>query len=143
VGIQARVLQRLGSRHVMVVYGLEGLDEISIGGETMVAELKNGEVREYAVHPRQFGVAVSELKEIQVAGNAESREMLLSALLNRPGPARDIVAVNAGAAIYVSGLADSMEAGVEKARDLLANGAARRKVDELAEFSSRYKTSTQ
>jgi len=143
VGIQARVLQRLGSRHVMVVYGLEGLDEISIGGETMVGELKNGEVREYAVHPRQFGIAVSELKEIQVAGNAESREMLLSALANRPGPARDIVAVNAGAAIYVSGLADSMEAGVEKARDLLASGAARRKVDELAEFSSRYKTATQ
>jgi anthranilate phosphoribosyltransferase len=143
VGIQARVLQRLGSRHVMVVYGLEGLDEISIGGETMVGELKNGEVREYAVHPRQFGIAVSELKEIQVTGNAESREMLLSALANRPGPARDIVAVNAGAAIYVSGLADSIEAGVEKARDLLASGAARRKVDELAEFSSRYKTSTQ
>jgi anthranilate phosphoribosyltransferase len=143
VGIQARVLQRLGSRHVMVVYGVEGLDEISIGGETMVGELKNGEVREYAVHPRQFGIPVSELKDIQVSGNAESREMLLSALANRPGPARDIVAVNAGAAIYVSGLAESIEAGVEKARHLLSSGAARRKVDELAEFSSRYKASTQ
>src|SRR6478672_15199 len=79
VGIQARVLQRLGSRHVMVVYGVEGLDEISISGETLVGELKNGEVREYAIHPRQFGIETSDLKAIQVAGNVESREMLLSA----------------------------------------------------------------
>ncbi len=143
VGIQARVLQRLGSRHVMVVYGVEGLDEISIGGETLVGELKNGEVREYAIHPRELGIAVGELKDIQVAGNTESREMLLSALANKPGPARDIVAVNAGAAIYVSGLADSIEAGVAKARNLLASGAARRKLDELVEFSNRFKTSTQ
>jgi anthranilate phosphoribosyltransferase len=143
VGIQARVLQRLGSRHVMVVYGVEGLDEISIGGETLVGELKNGEVREYAIHPRELGIAVGELKDIQVAGNTESREMLLSALANKPGPARDIVAVNAGAAIYVSGLADSIEAGVAKARNLLASGAARRKLDELVEFSNRFKTSAQ
>jgi len=143
VGIQARVLQRLGSRHVMVVYGLEGLDEISISGETLVGELKNGEVREYAIHPRQFGVETSDLKAIQVAGNVESREMLLSALANQAGPARDIVALNAGAAIYVSGLADSIEAGVEKARSILASGAARRKLDALAEFSARFKTSTQ
>ena len=143
VGIQARVLQRLGSRHVMVVYGLEGLDEISISGETLVGELKNGEVREYAIHPRQFGIETSDLKAIQVAGNVESREMLLSALANQAGPARDIVALNAGAAIYVSGLADSMEAGVEKARSILASGGARRKLDALAEFSSRFKTSAQ
>ena len=143
VGIQARVLQRLGSRHVMVVYGLEGLDEISISGETLVGELKNGEVREYAIHPRQFGVETSDLKAIQVAGNVESREMLLSALSNQAGPARDIVTLNAGAAIYVSGLADSIEAGVEKARSILASGAARRKLDALAEFSARFKTSTQ
>jgi anthranilate phosphoribosyltransferase len=143
VGIQARVLQRLGSRHVMVVYGLEGLDEISISGETLVGELKNGEVREYAIHPRQFGVETSDLKAIQVTGNVESREMLLSALSNQAGPARDIVTLNAGAAIYVSGLADSIEAGVEKARSILASGAARRKLDALAEFSARFKTSTQ
>jgi anthranilate phosphoribosyltransferase len=143
VGIQARVLQRLGSRHVMVVYGLEGLDEISISGETLVGELKNGEVREYAIHPRQFGIETSDLKAIQVAGNVESREMLLSALGNQAGPARDIVALNAGAAIYVSGLADSIEAGVEKARSILAAGAARRKLDALAEFSARFKTSAQ
>ena len=143
VGIQARVLQRLGSRHVMVVYGVEGLDEISISGETLVGELKNGEVREYAIHPRQFGIETSDLKAIQVAGNVESREMLLSALADQAGPARDIVALNAGAAIYVSGLAESIEAGVEKARSILASGAARRKLDALAEFSARFKMSAQ
>ena len=140
VGIQARVLQRLGGRHVMVVYGLEGLDEISIGGETMVGELKDGEVREYTVHPRQFGLPVSALRDIQVADQVQSRDLLLAALANERSPARDIVAANAGAAIYVSGLAGSLEAGVERARAVLASGAARRKLDELAEFSSRFKT---
>jgi len=140
VGIQARVLQRLGSRHVMVVYGLEGLDEISISGETMVGELKDGEVREYTVHPRQFGMSVSALREIQVSDQTQSRDMLLAALANERNPARDIVAANAGAAIYVSGLAVSLEAGVERARAVLASGAARRKLDELAEFSGRFRT---
>jgi anthranilate phosphoribosyltransferase len=142
VGIQARVLQRLGSRHVMVVYGLEGLDEISIGGETMVAELKDGEVREYRIHPSQFGIAVSALQHIQVADAARSRDLLLAALRNEQSPARDVVSANAGAAIYVSGLADSLESGVEKARGVLASGAARRKLDELVEFSSRFKTAS-
>jgi anthranilate phosphoribosyltransferase len=140
VGIQARVLQRLGSRHVMVVYGLEGLDEISISGETMVGELKDGEVREYTVHPRQFGMSVSALREIQVSDQTQSRDMLLAALANERNPARDIVAANAGAAIYVSGLAVSLEAGVERARVVLASGAAQRKLDELAEFSGRFRT---
>ena len=140
VGIQARVLQRLGSRHVMVVYGLEGLDEISMSGETMVGELKDGEVREYTVHPRQFGMPVSTLRDIQVTDQTQSRDMLLAALANERSPARDIVAANAGAAIYVSGLAVSLEAGVERARAVLASGAARRKLDELAEFSGRFKT---
>ena len=140
VGIQARVLQRLGSRHVMVVYGLEGLDEISISGKTMVGELKDGEVREYTVHPRQFGMSVSALREIQVSDQTQSRDMLLAALANERNPARDIVAANAGAAIYVSGLAVSLEAGVERARTVLASGAARRKLDELAEFSGRFRT---
>jgi anthranilate phosphoribosyltransferase len=143
VGIQARVLQRLGSRHVMVVYGVEGLDEISIGGETMVGELKDGEVREYRIHPRQFGIAVSLLQEIQVADAARSQDLLLKALRNEQGPAREVVAVNAGAAIYVSGLADSLESGVQKARAVLASGSARRKLDELIEFSNRFKTVSQ
>ncbi len=143
VGIQARVLQRLGSRHVMVVYGVEGLDEISIGGETIVDELKNGKVREYRIHPSQFGIAVSELRDIQVSGSAQSRDMLLSVLANEAGPARDVVVLNAGAAIYVSGLTDSIEAGIGRARAELASGTARRKLDELVAFSSRFKTSNQ
>jgi len=136
VGIQARVLQRLGSRHVMVVYGMEGLDEISIAGETMVGELKEDEVREYVIHPRQFGLQTADLSSIRVTDGAQSRELVLAALEGRSGPARDIVALNAGAAIYVSGLADSLEQGVEKALALIASGAARRKVDELAAFTT-------
>jgi anthranilate phosphoribosyltransferase len=143
VGIQARVLQRLGSRHVMVVYGLEGLDEISISGETMVGELKDGEVREYTVHPRQLGIPASALGDIQVSDQTQSRDMLLAALANEQGPARDIVVANAGAAIYVCGLAASLESGVERARAVLASGAARRKLDELVEFSGRFKTPNQ
>ena len=139
VGIQARVLQRLGSRHVMVVYGLEGLDEISIGGETMVAELKNSEVREYTIHPRQFGIAPCELRELQVSEGAASKDMLLAALENRPGPVRDIVALNAGASIYVCGLADTLENAVARAQKVIASGAARKKVDELVRFSAQYK----
>jgi len=139
VGIQARVLQRLGSRHVLVVYGLEGLDEISIGGETMVAELKDGEVREYRIHPRQFGITASALQHIQVADAARSRDLLLSALRDEQTPARDVVAANAGAAIYVCGLAESLESGVERARRVLSSGAARAKLDELIEFSNRFK----
>jgi anthranilate phosphoribosyltransferase len=135
VGIQTRVLQRLGSRHVMVVYGVEGLDEISIAGETMVGELKDGEVREYAIHPRQFGLPSADLSAIRVSETAQSRDLLLAALEGRAGPARDIVALNAGAAIYVSGLADSLERGVDKALALIASGAARRKVDELIDFT--------
>jgi anthranilate phosphoribosyltransferase len=136
VGIQARVLQRLGSRHVMVVYGVEGLDEISIAGETMVGELKDGEVREYVIHPRQFGLQSADLSAIRVSETGQSRDLLLAALEARSGPARDIVALNAGAAIYVAGLAESLEQGVDKALGLIASGAARRKVDEFAAFTT-------
>jgi anthranilate phosphoribosyltransferase len=139
VGIQARVLQRLGSRHVMVVHGLEGLDEVSISGETMVGELKDGEVREYRVHPRQFSMEVSDLQAIQVASGQESAEMLRQVLAGKPGPARDIVLLNAGAAIYVSGLAASLEEGVARARGVIDTGAARRKLDELVEFTNAFR----
>jgi anthranilate phosphoribosyltransferase len=140
VGIQARVLQRLGSRHVMVVYGMEGLDEISIAGETMVGELKDGEVREYVIHPREFGLQCAPLVSLQVSDAQQSRAMVLRALDNEPGPARDIVALNAGAAIYVAGLAESLERGVEKALSLIASGAARRKLDELVAFTQSLKS---
>ena len=139
VGIQARVLQRLGSRHVMVVHGLEGLDEISIGGETLVGELKDGEVREYRVHPRQFGIEASELSAIQVGSGQESAGVIRDVLAGKAGPARDIVALNAGAAIYVSGLAGSLEEGVTRARGVIDSGAAGRKLDELARFTNAFR----
>jgi anthranilate phosphoribosyltransferase len=139
VGIQARVLQRLGSRHVLVVYGIEGLDEISPCGESMVGELKNGEVREYIIHPREFGIRTSELSEIQVEDPSGSKQMLLAALSDSPSPARDVVALNAGAAIYAAGLADSHEAGVRKAFAVIGSGAARAKLDEFVAFTNSFK----
>jgi len=140
VGIQARVLERMGSRHVMVVHGMEGLDEISISGDTLVGELKDGEVREYIIHPRQFGVTPSDIREIQVGDGAESLEMLLSVLANRAGPPRDIVAVNAGAAIYTAGLADTHESGVKMALTVIASGAAKAKLDQFVAFTQKIKT---
>jgi anthranilate phosphoribosyltransferase len=139
VGILARVLQRMGSRHVMVVHGLEGLDEISISGDTLIGELKGEEVREHLVNPKQFGIPVSSLSEIQVGDSGESKEMLLGALSNRPGAARDILALNAGAAIYVAGLADSHETGVHKALEILASGAAKAKLDQFISFTQKLK----
>jgi anthranilate phosphoribosyltransferase len=135
VGILARVLQRLGSKHVMVVYGMEGLDEISISGDTLIGELKNGEVREHVVKPTQFGMTAGSLSEIQVSNSGESKDMLLAALSNEPGPARDILALNAGAAIYVAGIADSHQAGVRKALEVLASGAAKSKLDQFIAFT--------
>jgi len=139
VGIQARVLERLGSRHVMVVHGMEGLDEISLSGDTLVGELRDGEVREFTIHPRQFGLQPAELKAIQVGDGNASRDMLLAALDNRPGAARDIVALNAGAAIYTAGLAPSHEAGLGKALEVIASGKARAKLDEFVAFTRKLK----
>ena len=131
VGIQARVLARLGSRRVMIVHGLEGLDEISLSGPTMVGELKDGEIREYTISPEDFGLERADPAAVRVAGVEESKAMLLAALENRSGPPRDIVALNAGASIYIAGLAGSLAEGVDKARAVLASSAARRKVDEF------------
>ncbi len=140
VGIQARVLQRLGSRHVLVVYGMEGLDEISLAGDTLVGELKNDEVREYTIHPRQFGMHTSELSAIQVKDGSESRDMLVAALSNAAGAARDIVALNAGAAIYAAGIADSHEAGVKQALAVISSGAAKAKLDQFVAFTQKMKS---
>ena len=141
VGIQARVLQTLGSRHALVVHGLDGLDEISISGKTEVAELKNGKVKEYTIDPIRFGFKLAPLEAIQAKSAIESKNMLLSVLDNKTGPARDIVMLNSGAAIYVSGLADNMEQGVRKAEEAIASGAARAKLNQLIEFSNRFGTS--
>jgi anthranilate phosphoribosyltransferase len=131
VGIQARVLQRLGSRRVLVVHGLDGLDEIALSGLTMVAELKNNEIREYTVSPADFGLRAAESAAIRVANVDESKAMMLGALEGKEGPARDIVALNAGASVYVAGLAPTLAAGVELALQTMRSGAARRKVDEF------------
>ena len=128
VGIQVRVLQRLGSRHAMTVYGLENLDEISIGGETQIGELRDGTVREYVVAPEHFGLARHDIAHLKVANVDESRVMLLAALTGKHAAARDIVSLNAGASLYVSGRASSLEEGVDLAREVIASGAARAKV---------------
>jgi anthranilate phosphoribosyltransferase len=135
VGIQVRVLQRLAARHVMVVYGMEGLDEISISGPTMVGELLKGEVREYEIHPSQFGLELYDRRAIQVNTVDESKQMILAVLDNQPGPALNITLLNAGAAIYVAGLARDVKAGIEKARKAIASGAAKQKLEEFVAFT--------
>jgi anthranilate phosphoribosyltransferase len=131
VGIQVRVLQRLGSRRVMIVHGLEGLDELSLGGPTMVGELKDGQITEYTIRPEDVGLRASDMAGVRVGGIDESKAMVLGALENRDGAARDIVALNAGASIYTAGLAPNLAEGVKTALAALASGAARRKVDEF------------
>ena len=136
VGIQVRVLQRLGSRHAMTVYGLENLDEISISGETLIGELKAGEVREYIVAPEQFGLSRHDLSQLRVANVEESKTLLLAALEGQHPAARDIVCLNAGASLFVSGRANSLEQGVELAREVIASGAARDKVEAYVAFTN-------
>ncbi len=131
VGIQIRALQRLGSRHALTVFGMEGLDEISNSGPTLVGELKDGEVSEYTLEPARFGLPVHDAAAIRVASVEESRAMVLASLENKAGAARDIVALNAGAAIYVSGKAATLEEGVEKAFAAIQSGKARAKLDEF------------
>ncbi|HAY28598.1 MAG TPA: anthranilate phosphoribosyltransferase, partial [Candidatus Accumulibacter sp.] len=138
VGIQVRVLQRLGSAHALSVFGREGLDEISISGETLVGELKNGRVEEYSVHPEQFNLPVHDPRVLRVATVEESKAMLLASLEGRAGAARDIVALNAGASIYVSGLAASLGDGVDRAFEVIATGAARARLDEFVAFTQRF-----
>jgi len=138
VGIQVRVLQRLGSQRALTVFGRESLDEISISGQTLVGELKDGRVSEYEIHPEQFNLPVHDPKVLQVANVEESKAMLLGALDNRLGAPRDIVALNAGASIYVCGLAPTLADGVEKAFEMIASGAARAKVEEFVGCTRRF-----
>ena len=135
VGIVARVLQQLGSHHVMVVHGEDGLDEITIAGKTRIGELKNGEVSEYTIRPEDFGMRVSAIETIQVQDSDQSKALLQSVLDNQPGPALDIVLLNAGAAIYVSGVADTLKQGVIRARAAVESGAAKEKLRQLVEIT--------
>ena len=138
VGIQVRVLERLGSRHVMVVHGLDGIDEISICAETLVGELKDGEISEYTLHPSRFGMKTAEPAAIRVEDAAQAKAMLLGVLDNVPGPARDIVLLNAGASLYLAGVAKSLEQGVEQAAAAVESGAARKKLEAFIEFTNRF-----
>jgi anthranilate phosphoribosyltransferase len=138
VGIQARVLKMLGSKHVMVVHGEDGLDEISLSGPTHVAELKHDFITEYKVEPKQFGLEMAPIEAIQAKGPEASKAMLIAVLEGQPGPAQDVVVLNAAAALYVSGIAGDVWGGVALAREAIASGKARRKLDELVEFTRRF-----
>ena len=127
----AEVLQRLGARHVLVVHSRDGLDEISIGDKTEVAELKGGLIRRYAIQPEEFGVARTPIGAIRAEDAAHSLEIIRSVLEDHPGPARDIVVLNAGAAIYAAGVVDSLKAGVARADQVIASGEARNRLDRL------------
>jgi anthranilate phosphoribosyltransferase len=134
-GKLAKVLQKLRSEHVLVVHGADGMDEISFTGDTFVAELKNGQVTEYVLNPAQFGLATHQLKEIQIKDATESKAMILDVLNGKKGAARDIVLMNAGSAIYVSGQASSLQAGIDKAAAVIDSGAALEKLNQLIERS--------
>ena len=131
VGIQVRALQRLGAEHAVVVYGRDGMDEVSLGAATLVGELRNGEIREYEIHPEDFGMPMASNRALRVESPEQSRTMLLGVLDNEAGAARDIVILNAGAALYAANVAESMVAGVALARKAIESGAARQKLDQL------------
>lgn len=137
VGIMARVLQRLDSQHVLVVHGSDGLDEITLAGETLVAELKDGEVREYRIHPGQFGIAEHDGSMLKAQSREMSQAILRRVLANEPGPARDIVLMNAGAALYAADVADSLADGIERAREALASGRAAQKLEQFVQATQR------
>ena len=139
VGIQVRVMQQLGADHVMVVWGKDGMDEISLGAATLVGELKDGAISEYEIHPEDYGLQMVSNRGLRVADAAESKEMLLEALANTPGTPREIVTLNAGAALYTANLAGSVADGIARAREAIASGAARAKLDQFVAFTQRCK----
>ena len=131
VGIQVRALQRLGAEHALVVYGRDGMDEVSLGAATLVGELKNGQITEYEIHPEDFGLAMSSNRALKVETPEQSREMLIGVLKGEPGAAQDIVCLNAGVALYAANVADSIQAGIAKARAAIASGAALAKLEQV------------
>ena len=135
VGIQVRALQRLGAEHALVVYGKDGMDEISLGAATVVGELKNGEITEYEIHPEDFGLPMAGNRALRVDTPEQSRAMLLGVLGNQPGAPRDIVIFNAGAALYAANVVGSIKEGIDRARAAIESGAARSKLSQLTEFS--------
>lgn len=130
-GKLAQVLQKLGSEHVLVVHGADGMDEISLTGDTYVAELKSGKLTEYTVNPTQFSLPIHQLKDIQIQNAAESKAMIMDVLNGKTGAPRDIVLLNAGAAIYVAGITATLAAGIEKAAQMIDDGFALSKLEAL------------
>ena len=139
VGIQVRALQRLGAEHALVVYGKDGMDEVSLGAATLVGELKDGEITEYEIHPEDFGIVMASNRSLRVDTPEQSKAMLLAVLDDEPGPARDIVVLNAGAALYAANVAPTMKAGVVQASAALASGAARARLDQLVALTQALK----
>jgi anthranilate phosphoribosyltransferase len=135
VGIQVRVLQRLGAQHAVVVWGRDNMDEVSLGAATMVGELVNGEIREYDIHPEDFGLQMTASRNLRVADSVESKARMMEALAGEPGAAHDIVCLNAGTALYAAGVASSIEDGLGKARAAIASGAARAKLDQFIQVT--------
>ena len=137
VGIQVRVLQRLGAQHAVVVWGRDNMDEVSLGAATMVGELVNGEIREYEIHPEDFDLSMIASRNLKVADAAESKVRMMEALRGEPGPAYDIVALNAGTALYAAGVAGSIEDGLAKARAAIMSGAALAKIEQFVQVTQR------
>ena len=137
VGIQVRALERLGAEHAVVVYGRDGMDEVSLGASTMVGELKDGVIREYEIHPEDFGMVMASNRALRVEDAATSKAMLLGVLDNQTGAPRDIVALNAGVALYAANVAGSMQDGVAQAYAAIESGAAKAKLDALVALSAR------
>lgn len=142
VGIQIRVLQRLGAQRAVVVWGRDNMDEVSLGAATMVGELINGEIREYDVHPEDFGLQMVASRNLKVANVAESKQKIFEALDNKHGAVRDIVALNAGTALFAAGLAGSIGEGLAKARESIASGAARAKLEQFVQVTQRLGAAT-
>jgi anthranilate phosphoribosyltransferase len=140
VGIQVRVLQALGAQRALVVWGRDGMDELSLGAASVVGELRDGVVREYEVHPEDFGIAMAHTRNLRVADAAESRAMLLAALDGTPGLPLEIVVLNAGAALYVAGVAGSIDAGIQRARAVITSGAARARLEAFVTTTRRLAT---
>jgi anthranilate phosphoribosyltransferase len=136
VGIQVRALQRLEAEHAVVVYGRDGMDEVSLGAATMVGELKNGEITEYEIHPEDFGLPMASNRALKVETPEQSRQMLLGVLDNQPGAPRDIAILNAGVALYAANVATTMKDGIARARVAVESGAAKARLEQLVVFSN-------
>jgi anthranilate phosphoribosyltransferase len=137
VGIQVRALQRLGAEHALVVYGRDGMDEVSLGAATMVGEFKDGEIREYEIHPEDFGLTMASNRTLKVSTPAESLALVRSVLAGEPGPARDIVVLNTGVALYAANVAPTIADGVARAREAIASGKAAAKMTQFVQTAQR------